>query len=94
MALSMTVIILFTGILMVWLYSPNIKNEITNLNHHYMDDISLAYGHMLDEEILLSDVESIVNYDYLGFEFGVKCPKTSDYAFILELIIQEILKNM
>ncbi|MBQ8318200.1 MAG: methyl-accepting chemotaxis protein [Lachnospiraceae bacterium] len=65
MALSMTVIILFTGILMVWLYSPNIKKEITNLNHHYMDDISLAYGHMLDEEILLSDVESIVNYDYL-----------------------------
>ena len=28
----------------------------------------------------------IVNYDYMGFEFGVKCAEISDYAFVLELI--------
>lgn len=69
-ALSITVIILFTGILMVWLYSPNIKKEITNLNHHYMDDISLAYGTMIHEEVLLTSAEEVLTYEYLAHELN------------------------
>ncbi len=65
---AMIVMIALTGGLMVWLYSPNIKDEITLLNHHYMDDISLAYGTMIDEEILLTNAEEILTYEYLAHE--------------------------
>ena len=65
---AMIVMIALTGGLMVWLYSPNIKDEITLLNHHYMDDISLAYGTMIDEEILLTSAEEILTYEYLSHE--------------------------
>ena len=65
---TMIIMIALTGGLMVWLYSPSIKEEITILNHHYMDDISLAYGHMIDEEILLSSSEEILTYEFLAHQ--------------------------
>lgn len=65
---AMLTMILCTGILMVWLYSPNIKEEVTLLNHHYMDDISLAYGTMIDEEILLTSADEILTYEFLAHE--------------------------
>lgn len=65
---AMILMIALTGGLMVWLYSPNIKEEITLLNHHYMDDISLAYGHMIDEEILLSTPEEVLTYEFLAHQ--------------------------
>ncbi len=65
---AMITMIIATGLLMLLLYSPNIKEEVTLLNHHYMDDISLAYGHMIDEEILLSDAESVLTYEFLAHQ--------------------------
>ncbi len=65
---AMIGMILLTGGLMILIYSPNIKKEITSLNHHYMDDISLAYGHMIDEEILLSSAEEILTYEFLAHQ--------------------------
>jgi len=82
---AMIVMIALTGGLMVWLYSPNIKDEITLLNHHYMDDISLAYGTMIDEEILLTSAEEILTYEYLAHELdGVGMEDVeSSYAYVV-----------
>lgn len=63
---AMIGMIMLTGGLMILIYSPNIKKEITSLNHHYMDDISLAYGEMIDEEIELSSAEEVLTYEFLA----------------------------
>lgn len=82
---TMIIMIALTGGLMVWLYSPSIKEEITILNHHYMDDISLAYGHMIDEEILLSSAEEILTYEFLEHQLanvGMEDVKSS-YVYVV-----------
>ena len=65
---AMLLMVALTGGLMVWLYSPSIKDEVTIINHHYMDDISLAYGHMIDEEILLDSSENVLTYEFLAHQ--------------------------
>ncbi len=67
---TMVIMIVLTGGLMVWLYSPSIKEEVAILNHHYMDDISLAYGHMIDEEIELSSSDMVLTYEFLSDQLG------------------------
>ncbi len=82
---AMIIMIALTGGLMVWLYSPSIKDEITILNHHYMDDISIAYGHMIDEEILLSSQEDVLTYEFLSHQLdgiGMEDVKSS-YMYVV-----------
>ena len=82
---AMIIMIALTGGLMVWLYSPSIKDEITILNHHYMDDISIAYGHMIDEEILLSSKEDVLTYEFLSHQLdgiGMEDVKSS-YMYVV-----------
>lgn len=82
---AIVLMVMLTGGLMVWLYSPNIKEEITIINHHYMDDISLAYGHMIDEEILLESAEEILTYEFLAHQLdGVGLEgEESSYMYVV-----------
>lgn len=53
----MTVLmVVLTGVLMIGVYAPNAKKQISNMSQHYLQDLSVAYGRMLDYRI--SDVGS------------------------------------
>lgn len=51
----MTVLmVVLTGVLMISVYAPNAKKQISTMSQHYLQDLSVAYGRMLDYRI--SDV--------------------------------------
>lgn len=45
--------ILITGIIMILIYSPNVKNEMGEMAQHYLHDLALSYGMVIDDEINL-----------------------------------------
>lgn len=51
MSLLVALAIIITGILMVLIYSPNVKDEIATLSQHYLNDLSLSYGMVVEDEI-------------------------------------------
>ena len=51
----MTVLmVVLTGVLMISVYAPNAKKQISVMSQHYLEDLSVAYGTMIDYRI--SDV--------------------------------------
>lgn len=82
----MTVLmVVLTGVLMIGVYAPNAKKQISNMSQHYLQDLSVAYGRMLDYRI--SDVgprktlaeESLeVRLDGVGMK-GIE----SSYVYVL-----------
>ncbi len=49
------IVVAITGGLLIWTYSPNIKRELTVVSQNYMNDLSIAYGATLDNEIKKAD---------------------------------------
>lgn len=47
-----------TGVLLIMIYSPNVKRELTTLSQNYINDLALAYGSTLDNEIKKADGDS------------------------------------
>lgn len=54
-----------TGIMMVFMYSPNVKAELTTMSQNYLHDLAVAYGTSLDDEIALEGKEAAFARDYL-----------------------------
>ena len=64
--LSMIIVIVLTGIFMIWTYSPNIKKTITEINQNYVEDLAISYGGMINTEIVISDAETVLTADVLS----------------------------
>ncbi|MBQ8528007.1 MAG: methyl-accepting chemotaxis protein [Lachnospiraceae bacterium] len=47
--------VMITGVFMMWMYSSNVKKEITGMAQHYINDLAIAYGTTLDNEIKKAD---------------------------------------
>ncbi|MCH5281024.1 MAG: methyl-accepting chemotaxis protein [Lachnospiraceae bacterium] len=60
--------VILTGLLMLFMYTPNVKNEIGTLSKHYIEDLSEAFGSSLDTEIKRADgkTTSVLNTDSLS----------------------------
>lgn len=43
--------VFLTGMLMVLLYSPRVKNEIGNMAQHYLYDLAVSYGTMVNDRV-------------------------------------------
>lgn len=55
LVLSFLIITLATGILLIWSYAPTAKRELTKLSQHYIEDLAMAYGGVLDGEVKKAD---------------------------------------
>lgn len=62
--------VIVTGLLMLFLYTPNMKGEIETLSEHYMEDLSQAFGSTLDNEIKRAEgkTTSVLNTDSLSLK--------------------------
>lgn len=58
LVLSFLIITLATGILLIWSYAPTAKRELTKLSQHYIEDLAMAYGGVLDGEVKKADGDS------------------------------------
>lgn len=47
--------VLIAGIFLMWMYSSAAKTEITTMAKHYINDLAIAYGSTLDNEIKKAD---------------------------------------
>lgn len=51
LCLLVALAILITGILMILIYSPNVKEEIASITQNYLYDLSISYGMVVEDEI-------------------------------------------
>lgn len=58
--------VLITGVLVVWTYSPNVKKEILSMAQHYLADLSVSYGMMVEDEIESLGADKALTSDNLS----------------------------
>ncbi len=74
-----------TGIIMILIYSPNVKNEITEISQHYLHDLALSYGMVLDDEIHLIGKDKALDAEELALHLdgvGMEGLETS-YIYVV-----------
>lgn len=74
-----------TGLIMILIYSPNVKNELTGLAQNYLHDLALSYGMVLNDSIDISgknEALSVENLTSLFDGVGMQGQKTS-YIYIV-----------
>lgn len=64
-----------TGLLMVFTYSPNVKDELSTMSQHYLYDLACAYGMALEEEVehlgageALSEADLAIRLEGVGLQ--------------------------
>lgn len=62
--------VILTGLIMLFLYSPNVKQEIGTMCENYLGDLADAYGSTLDNEIKRADgnAASVLKSDNLSLK--------------------------
>lgn len=58
--LLLTAVVILTGLTMILTYSINLKKEMNTMTENYIDDLALAYGSTLDNEIKALGEASVV----------------------------------
>lgn len=58
--------ILLTGISMILIYSPNVKDEMSEMSQHYLHDLAFSYGMMVNDEINLIGSEKALSPETLA----------------------------
>lgn len=68
--LLVDVAVILTGLIMIFLYSPNVKQEIGTMCENYLGDLANAYGSTLDNEIKRADgnAASVLKADNLSLK--------------------------
>lgn len=77
--------ILLVGIIMILIYSPNVKNEMTTMSQHYLHDLALSYGMVIDDEIEVLGVDKALDAEQLASHLdgvGMEGLETS-YVYIV-----------
>ena len=65
LSLLVTLAIIVTGLLMVVTYSPNVKKELSTMSQHYLNDLAMAYGVQLEDDINSFGLEEALNESHL-----------------------------
>lgn len=77
--------ILLVGVIMILIYSPNVKNEITGISQHYLHDLALSYGMVIDDEIDILGIDKALTPEELASHLdgvGMEGMETS-YIYIV-----------
>ncbi len=77
--------ILMVGVIMILIYSPNVKGEITEISQHYLHDLALSYGMVIDDEINILGVDKALVPEELATHLdgvGMEGKETS-YIYIV-----------
>ena len=61
--LMLTIII--TGTIMIFIYSPNVKNELTGMAQNYLHDLAISYGTVLNDSISIVGKENALTAENL-----------------------------
>jgi len=59
------VVIAVTGMMMIAVYSPNSKKQLSNMSQNYLEDLADAYGKVLELAINDSGLDAVLEPDYL-----------------------------
>lgn len=59
------VVIALAGAMMIAVYSPNSKKQLSSMSQHYLEDLAYAYGEMLDLAIEDSGTDVVLQAEYL-----------------------------
>lgn len=81
----LAIAIAITGLIMIFIYSPNVEKELTNLSQNYLHDLALSYGMVLNDSINISGKEQALTADNLTLLFdsvGMEGQETS-YIYIV-----------
>ncbi len=70
LCLLVALAILITGILMILTYSPNVKEEIASITQNYLQDLSISYGMVVEDEIENIGLEKALTKEELGRHLG------------------------
>ncbi|MCM1497556.1 MAG: methyl-accepting chemotaxis protein [Clostridium sp.] len=57
--------IIVTGVMMMLIYSPNVKDEISGISQNYLKDLAVAYGLVIDNEIDIVGEEEALSAETL-----------------------------
>lgn len=79
------VAVLLAGVVMILIYSSNVKNEMTTMAQHYLHDLALSYGMVIDDEIDIIGVDKALEAEELAKHLdgvGMKGLETS-YIYIV-----------
>ena len=81
--LMLTIII--TGTIMIFIYSPNVKNELTGMAQNYLHDLAISYGTVLNDSISIVGKENALTAENLTNLFnGVGMEgQNSSYIYIV-----------
>lgn len=78
--------VLIAGLLMIINYSPNVKSNIRQICKNYLEDMAVAYGGIMEEEVLRSGKEQALGIDFLNAsmsEVGLEGIESS-YAYVVD----------
>lgn len=64
--LAIVFAIVFTGIMMIATYSPNLKTEISSMSKSYLEDLAVSYGSLLDIGIKEDNADSVLDSENLS----------------------------
>lgn len=81
----LAIAIAITGLIMISIYSPNVKQEITTLSQNYLHDLALSYGMVLNDSLNILGTEQALTAENLTSLFdgaGMEGLETS-YLYIV-----------
>ena len=81
----LAIAIAITGLIMIFIYSPNVKKELTAFSQNYLHDLALSYGMVLNDSIDISGKEQALTVENLTSLFdgvGMVGQETS-YIYIV-----------
>lgn len=61
----LAIAIAITGLIMIFIYSPNVKQEITTLSQNYLHDLALSYGMVLNDSLNILGTEQALTAENL-----------------------------
>lgn len=74
--------ILITGILMMMIYSPNVKNVVSSMSQNYLLDLSASYGMVVESEIETLGVEKALSGEELDMHLSGVGIKGVDSSYV------------
>lgn len=62
--------VLITGFLLMFIYSKDVKTEMTTMSQHYLHDLVISYGELMEEDVALIGLEKTLEVDSLEEHVG------------------------
>ena len=85
LCLLVALAIFVTGVLMILTYSPNVKKEVASVTQNYLQDLSISYGMVVENEIENIGIEKALSKEELGkrlSDVGLKGVESS-YVYVV-----------